>query len=79
MQELAPPAKLVGDYYRKELDFLEYEELYRKYLSSDRIIPIVQCLIDQALREDVTILCIEEKPDQCHRRILAEFCSEITK
>jgi len=75
---LAPPAKLVGAYYRHELDFADYEKRYRDYLTSSAVVPIVKNLVRRALDENITFLCIEESPEKCHRKILALFLSEIS-
>ena len=73
--ELAPPSKLVGDYYKRGLSWEEYEAQYRLHLQS--IGEIVIRLAQRACDEDIVLECIEEKPDYCHRRILAEVCKEL--
>lgn len=74
VQELAPPAKLVGDYYKRGLPWESYEAEYLHYLKQEGIMMKVQELAQTALEKDVTLLCKEEQATRCHRRILAEEC-----
>ncbi len=76
LQILAPRAKLLGDYYKRGLTWLDYEIKYREYLSQPEIIEQVKSLAKLATTQDVTLLCVEDTPDQCHRRILAEECQK---
>jgi uncharacterized protein YeaO (DUF488 family) len=71
--ELAPPAKLVGDYYRRGLDWKIFEERYIDYLRG-KVEKAVRILASRALLENLTLLCIEEAPEKCHRRLIAEEC-----
>ena len=74
-KEFAPPQKLIGDYHKRNLPWEEFEKRYLGYL---RIIyKRVGKLSEIALGEDITLLCIEESPEKCHRRLLAEECKRI--
>lgn len=72
--EIAPPAKLVGSYYKRGMSWSEFEEEYKNHIRQTEVATKVTELIDLAKEEIVTILCVEEHPDQCHRRLLAEEC-----
>ncbi|MEK6915771.1 MAG: DUF488 domain-containing protein [Nanoarchaeota archaeon] len=72
--ELAPPSMLVRDFYRKNLSFEGLIEKYQEYLQTQEARERVIELAEKALKSDVTILCIEESPERCHRRFLAEEC-----
>ncbi len=76
--EFAPPAKLVGAYYKRSLSWKDYETEYFKHLRQPRIAEKVKELAQQSRFRDYTLLCIEEyNPDEllkCHRRLLAEEC-----
>jgi uncharacterized protein YeaO (DUF488 family) len=74
LQILAPRDKLVGNYYKRNLPFDEYERKYVEYLEKQEVRIEVQNLAIKALNQDITLLCIEESPNNCHRRILAEIC-----
>ena len=72
---LAPPARLVGDYYKRGLPWEQFETRYLEYIRQPEVRIEVQNLAERSLDSVVTILCIEETPEFCHRRILAEECT----
>lgn len=72
IRDFAPPAKLIGAYKRKEIDWKEYEERYLEFLRSSLMREKIKALALRCLQEKVTLACIEEKADYCHRRLLAE-------
>lgn len=72
MPELAPPAKLMGDFYKRGLSWERFAEEYESYIRT--IGGIVLQLANRSLESDITILCIETYPEFCHRRLLAERC-----
>lgn len=74
-REVAPPPYLVGSWYKKRITWPEFEEEYLAFLRDDlhaRI--VIHKIIERAKKEDVTLMCIEETPEFCHRRLLAEEC-----
>jgi len=71
---LAPPDKLIGDYYKRGLPWNEFEKQYLEYIRTPEIAEEVKDLAKDSLEETVTLLCIEESPEFCHRRLLAEEC-----
>lgn len=73
-RELAPPASLIGAYYKRGLSWPEFTERFLEYLRMSSTRDVVERLMTRALREDVTLLCIEPTPEQCHRRLVAEEC-----
>lgn len=72
--ELAPSDKLVGDYYKRGLSWEDFSAQYLESLKEDNKAKAVSKLAELALGRDVTIVCIEVNPEQCHRRLLAEEC-----
>lgn len=70
--QLAPPPKLVGSYYRGEITWEGFERQFAKHLQTDPMQILLMTLARQALTEDITLLCIETTPTQCHRRVLIE-------
>lgn len=74
MPELAPPAKLVGDYYHRNLPWEDFEQRYLEHLHQPDVSPLVSTLATCALSHDITLLCVEETAQYCHRRVLAEEC-----
>jgi uncharacterized protein YeaO (DUF488 family) len=70
--KLAPPGKLVGAYLRKEISWEEYEAGYLEYLRSEKMKPIVEAFAKRCAEEPITLVCVEETAENCHRRLLAE-------
>ncbi len=74
---LGPSPKLIGDYYKRNLSWIDFEIRYLEEIRNPRVLDFVIRLTKKAIKQDVTILCIEESADQCHRRLLAEECQRI--
>jgi uncharacterized protein YeaO (DUF488 family) len=72
--ELAPPERLVGDYYKRNLTWEKFKEEYLVFLQQN--MGKVKELARRAIFNDITILCIEDSPKYCHRRLLAEECQK---
>ena len=70
----APPLKLIGAYYRQEINWEQFSEKYLEYIRKNYMVPEVRTLAREALRKDITLLCIESTPKKCHRRLLTEEC-----
>ena len=71
-KEFAPPDKLVGAYYRNELSWEDFEKKYVEFLQSAEIKPKVESFAKRCTEETITLMCIEDTADKCHRRLLAE-------
>lgn len=74
LQIVAPPSKLIGDYYKRGLSWENFEKRYLEHLKKPEIAEIVKQLARRAIQQDITLLCIEETAEHCHRRLLAEEC-----
>jgi uncharacterized protein YeaO (DUF488 family) len=72
LTDFAPPPELIGAYYKRGLPWEDFANRYTDYIRS--IGGTVLELANRALEENVTLLCIEDTPEQCHRRLLAEEC-----
>jgi hypothetical protein len=70
----APPGDLFGRYYRGMVSWEVFEREYLESLKVDWIAERVQGLAFDGLAHNITLLCIEDTPEQCHRRLLAEEC-----
>lgn len=73
LQELAPTAEILNPYKKqKNGDWDLYERQFIDLLKSRRI--------EDTVRPDVLdrgcLLCSEEKPHHCHRRLVAEYLKE---
>lgn len=73
---LAPPIKLIGDYYKRGLPWEQFEQKYLKYIQSSDVQIEVQKLAEKSLDSVITLLCIEDTPEYCHRRLLAQECKK---
>lgn len=70
--ELAPTAEILDPYKKvKNGDWALYE---RQFLDLMRAREIEQTSRD--ILENACLLCSEEKPDYCHRRLVAEYLQE---
>lgn len=74
---LGPPPKLIGAYCRGEISWEEFAEEFRAYLSLPQGGLYLLRLISCARAFSVTILCVEDAPEHCHRRLIAEMCFAI--
>ncbi|MFA5986400.1 MAG: DUF488 family protein [Parcubacteria group bacterium] len=74
LKDLAPPDRIVGKYYRGEITYGHYCDLYLAHLRKDHIATIVRTIARYALHKRVTFLCIESVPTLCHRTILLYEC-----
>lgn len=72
IKDFAPPPKLIGSYKRREISWEEYEKKYLEFLRSSTMLEKVKALASRCMREKITLACVEEKADFCHRRLLAE-------
>ena len=71
--ELAPTAEIL-DAYKKDHDWLAYERDYPQLLAERDALSIGRQLLERYQRP--CLLCSEDTPDQCHRRLLAEYLAE---
>ena len=67
--ELAPTQDILDDYKKARGDWGTYEEGFLKLMEKRRI----EELIPRSTMSDVCLLCSEDKPDHCHRRLVAEY------
>lgn len=67
--ELAPTENIMDSYKKKRIDWNEYETQLNHLLQERKV--------ENKLRHEVSegdcFLCSEEKPDLCHRRLVAEY------
>jgi uncharacterized protein (DUF488 family) len=67
--EFAPTKELLKKYRQKEITWDDYENKYLSLLESRNILAD----IDKQSLADSVLLCSEHLPDNCHRRLLAEY------
>jgi uncharacterized protein (DUF488 family) len=71
--ELAPTAGIL-DAYKKDHDWSAYEREYPQLLAERDALAIGRRLLERYQR--FCLLCAEDTPDHCHRRLLAEYLAE---
>ena len=68
LAQLAPTQEIV-DTARKRKDRVAFEKAYRALIEERQ----VEETIDPALMDGGCLLCSEDRPEECHRRIAAEY------
>jgi len=71
--ELAPTTEIL-DVYKKDHNWLAYERDYPQLLAERQALSIGRQLLERYQRP--CLLCSEDTPDHCHRRLLAEYLAE---
>ena len=66
---LAPTPEMLSAYRKREITWNEYEHRFLK-LVHDRAI---ESAVSRASISDGVLLCSEDRPEHCHRRIVAEY------
>jgi uncharacterized protein (DUF488 family) len=67
--ELAPTDVLLDDYKKLKGEWSTYEQRFLELMASRRI----EETVPPASLEDACLLCSEDKPHHCHRRLVAEY------
>lgn len=74
MAYFAPTKEILDDYKKGRIDWKGYEEEFLPLIESRHI---ENCFEEQFSKYDrVLLLCSEPTPDQCHRRLVAEYLNE---
>lgn len=69
LPELAPTAELLDAYKKRKGDWTVYERAFLELIAERR----VEVSIPQALMDRACLLCSEDQPEHCHRRLVAEY------
>ncbi len=70
---LAPTKEILNEYKNNNGDWAQYEEdFYQLMVHREIEKQITHDLLDKSC-----LLCSEHKPDQCHRRLVAEYLQRI--
>ncbi len=70
--ELAPTSELLKKYKNKEITWQDYEKEYNNILLQKDPLKILDLTKEEG---SICLLCSEDKPEKCHRRLLAEYYS----
>lgn len=72
LPELAPTQDILNAYKKKRASWSDYEQKFLELMRSRR----VEESVPREILEGSCLLCSEEKPDHCHRRLVAEYLKE---
>jgi len=70
--ELAPTQQMLDEYKKSGGTWEEYERSFSALMATRH----VEEQVPRALLDDACLLCSEDKPDHCHRRLVAEYLSK---
>ena len=68
----APTKELLSDYQKGDVSWQEYTKIYRRLLDERKI----TSKYNIKSYNQACLLCSETTPEQCHRRLLAEYFKE---
>ena len=71
MPELAPTKPMLDDFKKNKGPWEEYEKRFLDLMAQRKIEEI-----DRENLDDGCLLCSEDKPHHCHRRLVAEYLQE---
>ena len=69
MPELAPTREMLADYRKRRIDWETYESQFMDLIQQRRI----EDTVFKDIVTDGCLLCSEDKPHKCHRRLVAEY------
>ncbi len=69
---LAPTQEILGEYKKHRGDWQTYEKQFLELMKQRRI----EETIPRGVVEGGCLLCSEDKPHNCHRRLVAEYLKE---
>jgi len=72
LPELAPTQEIMDDFKKKKGDWSAYEKAFRSLLSRRK----PEETLSRDLFDNACLLCSEDKPDHCHRRLVAEHLAK---
>ncbi len=69
---LAPTADILDDYKKKRIGWDQYESRFQTLMTERQ----VETKLDPDALDQTCLLCSEATPDECHRRLVAEYLSQ---
>ena len=72
MPELAPTKDILDEYKKNGGDWSVYEKNFIDLIEKRKI----EEKITNDILDNACLLCSEDKPDHCHRRLVAEYLSK---
>lgn len=72
LPELAPTQEMLDEYKKRKGDWATYEKRFLDLMEKRRI----ESTIPKEVIADGCLLCSEDKPHHCHRRLVAEYLKQ---
>ena len=72
LPDLAPTKELLGDYRKGRIDWSTYETRFLDLMRRRRI----EETLSREVLDEGCLLCSEDQPHHCHRRLVAEYLNE---
>ena len=72
LPELAPTKDILDDYKKRKGDWKTYEDRFLALMRQRRI----EETVPREIIADGCLLCSEDKPHHCHRRLVAEYLNQ---
>ncbi len=72
LPQLAPTQNILEDYKKHRVDWQAYEHQFMDLMK----LRLIENSVSRELLKGGCLLCSEEKPDRCHRRLVAEYLQE---
>lgn len=69
---LAPTREMLTDYRKRRIDWNDYASRFLDLMRERRI----EEMISEEILSDGCLLCSEDQPHHCHRRLVAEYLNE---
>lgn len=69
---LAPTKELLSDYRKKRISWTDYEKQFLDLMRNRRI----ESRLPKDVLDNSCLLCSEDQPHHCHRRLVAEYLNE---
>ena len=76
MPTLAPSTELLKSYHDRRIDWKKYERRFAKEVLN-RNQKYLDIVLDISQKDILTLLCWEDTPEMCHRRLVAEHLKKI--
>jgi uncharacterized protein (DUF488 family) len=70
--DLAPTQQMLDDYKKRGDTWATYESRFLELMASRRI----EERFPREMLDNAVLLCSEDKPHQCHRRLVAEYLAD---
>jgi len=76
MPILSPSNVLLNNYHNGKYQWEKFKKIFINEVVNNQK-KFLKFLVSISLKQKVTILCWEEKPNFCHRRLIIEACQKI--